>query len=127
MNLISKYHQLANEHHVKIMETDLIEAKGYYSPDLKVIFINSRLSAPERKYVLLHEFHHIFDAESEGVPHLKSEYEANQFMIKQMIDDYLNELDIPVKELNYIDFMERYQLHDEELVRDCINHYRRKA
>lgn len=55
----------------------------------------------------------------------KSEYEANQFMIKQMLADYLNELDISMNELNYVDFMEQYQLHDEELVLDCINHYGR--
>lgn len=125
MNLIYKYQQLASKYHVKIMETDLIEAKGYYSPDLRVIFINNRLSATEQKYVLLHEFHHIFFAEAQGVQHLKSEYEANQFMIKQMLADYLNELDISMNELNYVDFMEQYQLHDEELVLDCINHYGR--
>ena len=46
-------------------------------------------------------------------------------MIKQMLADYLNELDISMNELNYVDFMEQYQLHDEELVLDCINHYGR--
>ena len=66
MNLIYKYQQLASKYHVKIMETDLIEAKGYYSPDLRVIFINNHLSTTEQKYVLLHEFHHIFFENGQG-------------------------------------------------------------
>lgn len=108
---------LANQLNVNIVEAEGLQANGFYSPDLHVIFINPKLPEKERRYTLLHEIMHVMDSEPNMI---KQEADANRFMINVMIDDYLNETDKEIKEVSYVKFMETYKLTNEELVKEII-------
>lgn len=116
-SLLNDWRALANQLNVNIVEAEGLQANGFYSPDLHVIFINPKLSEKERRYTLLHEIMHVMDGEPNMI---KQEADANRFMINAMIDDYLNETGKELKEVSYVKFMETYKLTNEELVKEII-------
>lgn len=117
INSTGGWHELAGRFNVDVVEAEGLQANGYYSPDLRVIFINPNLSEKERRYTMLHELMHVIDTEPNAI---KQEADANRFMISAMIDDYLNETGKDINELSYVQFMEAYKLNNEELVKEVI-------
>ncbi|WP_054653986.1 ImmA/IrrE family metallo-endopeptidase [Limosilactobacillus equigenerosi] len=117
INTAGGWHELASRFNVNVVEAEGLQSNGYYSPDLRVIFINPNLSEKERRFTMLHELMHVIDTEPNAI---KQEADANRFMISAMIDDYLNETGKEIKEVSYVEFMEAYKLTNEELVKEII-------
>lgn len=107
-----------------------IDNDGYYEPITKTIFINYNLNETEYEKIILHElghfiFHqHLVPLYKMPVPHLKMEYEANCFMVKQLIDMYLD-YDEVITDINYVQFMNYYGLDNtyEAAVKSVLINY----
>lgn len=82
---------------LKLLNIELVymklECKGCYIPGYKTIFVNEELSEIEARSVIYHELGHIkrhtdmFNLYDSPTMHSKMEYEANQFMIDNLIAD----------------------------------------
>lgn len=129
LSLVRKYNQrdpfiLAKELGIEIIENDLGEVFGYYTEinRIKFIFINSKLSESEKKFVCSHELGHAILHSKITTPclmHLKNindikiECEANKFAVKFLMDgshkDYYIEDKFKIMEYYGIPIeMERY-------------------
>lgn len=102
LSLVRKYNQrdpfiLAKKLGIEIIENDLGEVFGYYTEinRIKFIFINSKLSESEKKFVCSHELGHAILHSKITTPCLmhfknindiKIECEANKFAVKLLMD-----------------------------------------
>lgn len=77
---------------IKVVFLEL-ENPGYYNQELKIIFVNQNQSEEEIKRVLYHEMKHALDHSDyvilykKPIAHLKMEAEANEYMIKKIIEE----------------------------------------
>lgn len=129
LSLVRKYNQrdpflLAKKLGINVIENDLGEVFGYYTQihRIKFIFINSKLSESEKKFVCSHELGHAILHSKITTPclmHLKNindikiEFEANKFAVKLLMDgshkDYYIEDKFKIMEYYGIPIeMERY-------------------
>ncbi len=119
-----------SENGIEVILAD-IDSKGFYLPEYKTIFLNQNLSEMEQRKVLLHEARHALDHNElvslyqQAVFHSKMEYEANKFMIKKLLKEYVQNSFVHLSEFNYMTFMQIYgiDLYYEEYVRQLIVHY----
>ncbi len=71
----------------------ILEYPGYYCHETNILFINQNQSEEQQKRVIFHELkHHLDHSEfimlyNSTVPRLKMESEANDYMIRKIIDD----------------------------------------
>ena len=78
------------------LEIISMEAPGCYVPQWKSIFINENLNEDEMKLVILHEIKHVIDHADysnlykETITRMKMEAEANDYMIRQIINEHDN-------------------------------------
>ena len=84
-----------------------LDHKGYYIEAINVIVVNGRLSEREQELVILHELSHAINHtecvlyNTTPTNHIKSEADANSFMIAELINEYTS---IPDNELDDIDY-----------------------
>lgn len=77
---------------IKIEIIDM-ESKGCYISGLRTMFINEKLTDEEMKRVILHELKHALDhveysnLYKKPITHLKLEAEANDYMIRKIIEE----------------------------------------
>ncbi|HFR3629131.1 TPA: ImmA/IrrE family metallo-endopeptidase [Streptococcus suis] len=105
-----KINELLDEFQVTIFvfHGDMWERDGLYFPDLRTIYVNANLSTKEREKVILHELGHInHNPEHYHRLLLQYENEADRFMVRELIKDYLNDND--VYSFNWLQFA---QLHN---------------
>ncbi|EOB3454951.1 ImmA/IrrE family metallo-endopeptidase [Enterococcus hirae] len=119
-----------SENGIEIIITD-IDSKGFYLPEYKTIFVNQNLSEMEQRKVILHEARHALNHNElttlyqQAVFHSKMEYEANKFMIRKLLKEYVQNSFAHLSEFNYMTFMQIYgiDLYYEEYVKQLIVHY----
>lgn len=71
------------------------ERSGFYFPDSRTIYVNQNLSDVEKEKVILHEIGHInHDPKLYARLLIKYENEADRFMVRELIKDYLSDHDI---------------------------------
>ncbi|MGT2895725.1 hypothetical protein Javan174_0003 [Streptococcus phage Javan174] len=115
--------ELYNEFGIRIsvFDENLLDDDGFYIPDLRTMFISSRIPKEMRHKVTFHELGH-----NEHLPHLyqifreKNELDANRYMIRNLVKMALSELDDHT-EFNYLTFMEHWQLKsmtDEIMIKE---------
>lgn len=105
-----KINELLDEFRVTlfVFHGDMWERDGLYFPDLRTIYVNANLSTEEREKVILHELGHInHNPEHYHRLLLQHENEADRFMVRELIKDYLNDND--VYSFNWLQFA---QLHN---------------
>ncbi|CYV42060.1 cI-like repressor [Streptococcus suis] len=105
-----KINELLDEFRVTlfVFHGDMWERDGLYFPDLRTIYVNANLSTEEREKVILHELGHInHNPEHYHRLLLQYENEADRFMVRELIKDYLNDND--VYSFNWLQFA---QLHN---------------
>lgn len=86
--LIKRLKQLG----IKLVVQDM-DGYGYYLPALKTMFVDEKLNENEAKYAIYHELAHHLDHKdyavlyNKPVYHYKMESEANDYAIKQLIEE----------------------------------------
>lgn len=70
-----------------------LEKSGYYDNKTKIMFVNQNLNEHEVKRVIYHELKHALDHSDyvvlykKSVPLMKMESEANEYMVKKIIEE----------------------------------------
>lgn len=117
-----KIDDLLSLYNIKVFEfpTTLWCRKGFYYPENRKIYLNSDLSEDEKKAVILHELGHInHDPKKYKRMLVKYENEADRFMIKSLLKEYLEEND--VLDFNWLKFAEKYKISStwgQEMIQD---------
>jgi Zn-dependent peptidase ImmA (M78 family) len=105
-----------------------IEKNGYYDPISKMMIVSSNLPEKEMKKTIIHEIgHDILHRDTRvlyklTVPRSKMEYEANCFMIKYLLQEYINQFSVTIQQINYLNFLEYYKIsfYYRDFVMDLI-------
>ncbi|MCV2505839.1 ImmA/IrrE family metallo-endopeptidase [Melissococcus plutonius] len=124
-----KISELLSHFKVRLMFLDL-DNNGYYEPTTKTILINCKLDETDCEKIILHELghfilhQHLVPLYKMSVPHLKMEYEANCFMIKQLIDAYFD-FGGTLEAINYVQFMNYYGIsyEYEDVIKSILINY----
>lgn len=106
-----KINDLLNEFKVTLFlfHGELWHRDGLYFPELRTIYVNAALSEEEREKVILHELGHInHDPKKYHRLLLQYENEADRFMIRELIKDYLKDND--VYDFNWLQFAKYHQI-----------------
>ena len=98
-----------NELDVNLVLLD-IDSPGYYVPAWRTVFVNQDLTYLKMKLVILHELKHVLDhgdyvdIYDHFVPRTKMERQANDFMLRSMIEENDGEY-------NYSMLVDEFKLH----------------
>ena len=108
---------LLKENNITVAFLDDLDSKGLYIPERKTIILKSELSKEEQILVLLHELGHILhDDDVPGsyvdyhVPRSKMEYQANDFMLRELLHQYILTNNADPEDINCVAFLESEQL-----------------
>lgn len=105
---------------------------AYYFSSINLIVINSNLPETPRTLALLHELGHACKHHGNYklynqtfALHSKMENEAEEFMIKKMLEAKLNDPDFEPFSFNYINFLESYEIETryEPVVKEFMTKY----
>lgn len=106
-----KINELLEEYKVTLFlfHAEMWERDGLYFPDLRTIYVNAELSLEVREKVILHELGHInHDPKKYHQLLLQYENQADRFMIRELIKDYLKDND--VYNFNWLQFAKHHQI-----------------
>ena len=96
---------------------DDIEAPALYIAAIHTIVVSTNLNESEQKHALRHELAHVEQSNSlyraSAAQKLKLEYEANCYMVSDLLRTYLSQTDQALEDINYITFMEQVGLSDK--------------
>ena len=103
---------LIDKLHIIVKYTSEFESAGVYIPELNWIIINSNLNEYDQLETLLHELghacqhHDCFELYNTTINnHLKCEYEADTFMIEEIVEKYMSVNNIDIEQINYVNFI----------------------
>jgi len=105
-----------------------MESDGCYIEEEHIIFVNCSLSQEDRRKTIYHEIKHVVD-HKEFIElyktfyfRTKMEYEADRFMIENLLYDFLSECHIDPYQINIFSFMDYYELdyNCESTIRNLI-------
>src|SRR5699024_2191367 len=105
MNIHTK--DILKRDNVGLTFNDNLDQKGYYDQAINVTAVNGRLSEREQELGISHELGHAINHtecvlyNTTPTNHIKSEADANSFMIAELINEYTS---IPDNELDDIDY-----------------------
>lgn len=105
------------ENEITVAILDGLDNEGFYIPKKRTIILKSQLSKNEQIKVLLHELGHIFnDDKVIGsyndylVPRSKMEYKANDFMLRELLENYILRTNTELTDINCVSFLESEKL-----------------
>ena len=117
------------ENEITVAILDGLDNEGFYIPEKRTIILKSELSKNEQIKVLLHELGHIFnDDKVIGsyndylVPRSKMESKANDFMLRELLENYILRTNTEPTDINCVSFLEseRLPMSFEDSVRRII-------
>ncbi|MDM8263296.1 ImmA/IrrE family metallo-endopeptidase [Ligilactobacillus salivarius] len=117
------------ENEITVAILDGLDNEGFYIPEKRTIILKSELSKNEQIKVLLHELGHIFnDDKVIGsyndylVPRSKMESKANNFMLRELLENYILRTNTEPTDINCVSFLEseRLPMSFEDSVRRII-------
>ena len=117
------------ENEITVAILDGLDNEGFYIPEKRAIILKSELSKNEQIKVLLHELGHIFnDDKVIGsyndylVPRSKMESKANDFMLRELLENYILRTNTEPTDINCVSFLEseRLPMSFEDSVRRII-------
>lgn len=130
--LDNRIKRIAEELNVTIHYRSDVDKPGYYIPLVNSIVIYNGLSEIEEMCVLLHELGHAAEHQNNYVLynqaatlHSKMESQAEQYMIKRVLDYYLEDTSVYPEEVNVINFLENNDLgiEHESFVKEVLEEY----
>ena len=105
------------ENEITVAILDGLDNEGFYIPEKRTIILKSQLSKNEQIKVLLHELGHIFnDDKVIGsyndylIPRSKMEYKANDFMLRELLENYILRTNTELTDINCVSFLESEKL-----------------
>lgn len=132
LNLDSRITRIVKELDVTIVYRYDIDKPGYYIPVLNTIILYSGLNELEEACVLLHELGHAAEHQKNYILynqtaalHSKMETEAEHFMVKKVLDFYLEDPTLQPENFNAIRFLENndLSLEHEFYVKEVLASY----
>jgi Zn-dependent peptidase ImmA (M78 family) len=117
---------------VTVTERCGLDADGHYIARINTIVINASLSKWEKLKTLLHELGHASKHQNNYEMynlsfslHSKMEYEADCYLIKEILDNYMVAADLEPHQVNYMKFIESTEIDSkfEPLVKELLNTY----
>lgn len=117
---------------VTIMERDGLDADGHYIAHINMIVIDASLSKWDKLKTLLHELGHASKHQNDYKMynlsfslHSKMEYEADCYLVKEILDNYMIEADLEPRQVNYMKFIEATELDSkfEPFVKELLSTY----
>ena len=117
------------ENEITVAILDGLDNEGFYIPEKRTIILKSELRKNEQIKVLLHELGHIFnDDKVIGsyndylVPRSKMESKANDFMLRELLENYILRTNTEPTDINCVSFLEseRLPMSFEDSVRRII-------
>ena len=117
------------ENEITVAILDGLDNEGFYIPEKRTIILKSELSKNEQIKVLLHELGHIFnDDKVIGsyndylVPRSKMESKANDFMLRELLENSILRTNTDPTDINCVSFLEseRLPMSFEDSVRRII-------
>lgn len=117
------------ENEITVAILDGLDNEGFYIPEKRTIILKSELSKNEQIKVLLHELGHIFNDDKvigsyNGylVPRSKMESKANDFMLRELLENYILRTNTDPTDINCVSFLEseRLPMSFEDSVRRII-------
>lgn len=117
---------------VTVIYSDELDKDAYYMSKFNIIVVNDKLSDFKQKKALLHELKHAASHRNEVAlyniafsMHSKMEYEAECFVVKELLDDYIQETGLEPSQINRINFLEAYDIDTsyESFVHKRLNYY----
>lgn len=121
---------------VKLIYSNLqLDTVASYIPKFNLFIVDNTASEEEINKAVLHELGHLIKHTDikelyncTSVCRLKMEHEANQFMVDELIDDYLQDSNTDPESVNYIDFANNNHIHETYMIKQAIqNHIKRDA
>lgn len=115
-------YELCDEYNVELCFFDHpeIEDDGFFDLERKIIFVRKGLPEHIQKQIVLHELgHRNHSPELYKINPIKHENEADRFMIRELLKDYINEYGI--EHFNWLQFANAYNLNsttDEVVIRE---------
>lgn len=125
----SQIEMMLSELGVKVEERENLDADGHYVAYMNTIVIKANLSKYRRQRTLLHELGHAskhhdnyFLYNLAFSLHSKMEYEADRFMIENLLDSYIAKSELEPHNINYMKFIEDNNLsvRFEPLVKELL-------
>lgn len=113
---------------VDVIYSDIpLDTPATYIEKFNVAIVDGTLSETEINKVMLHEIGHATNHQNESSLycstasfHLKMEHEADEFMVKKLVDEYLSQSGIDAKDINYQNFADCNHLKDSSLVKNVL-------
>lgn len=103
---------LIDKLHIIVKYTSEFENAGVYIPELNWIIINSNLNEYDQLETLLHELGHACQHHdcvelynSTLASHSKCEYEADKFMLEELVENYMSINNLDASQINYVNFI----------------------
>lgn len=124
--------RIIKELDVKIEYRYDIDKPGYYIPVLNIIILYSGLSELEEACVLLHELGHAAEHQKNYILynqtaalHSKMETQADRYMVKKVLDFYLEDPMLQPETFNVVRFLENNDLglEHESFVKNLLRGY----
>ncbi|TXJ78226.1 ImmA/IrrE family metallo-endopeptidase [Ligilactobacillus salivarius] len=105
------------ENEITVAILDGLDNEGFYIPEKRTIILKSELSKNEQIKVLLHELGHIFNDDkvigsynNYLVPRSKMESKANDFMLRELLENYILRTNTEPTDINCVSFLESEKL-----------------
>lgn len=117
---------------VTVMEKEGLDIDGHYIACMNTVVIKASLSKWEKLKTLLHELGHASkhqnDYEMYNLSfslHSKMEYEADCFLVKEILDNYMIAADLEPSQVNYMKFIEATEIDSkfEPFIKDLLSTY----
>ncbi|OFI48895.1 hypothetical protein BG261_05560 [Floricoccus tropicus] len=95
----------------KFPPSSVVTKNGFFAKDLNTIFLRNNLTSTVHDKTIYHEIKHRdhYPAQYKNNPIL-CENEADRFMIRKLIEQYMTELDLEPEEFNWTRFVQYYDL-----------------
>jgi len=124
--------EIIDELSVNIIYNSSVDDSGHYIPKINLIVLNSNLNEFEMTKALLHELGHAaYHQGNESLyrttfsMHDKMENEAEEFMIRHLVRQYMCLAEVNPVAFNYVNFIEENELDMKmaPIVRDAFLEY----
>lgn len=113
---------------VKLSDIKL-DNPAVYLDEIDLIIIDYSLNDLDKRYALLHELGHVAKNKGEysiysqtKTARLKMERQANEFMVNEILDEYIATTGVEPIDINYLNFAKENSLPDSSLVENVLKH-----
>jgi len=109
--------KIIEELHVRIVFDAYLEKPAHYIAALNLVVVSSNLSEFETVKAVLHELGHASIHQGNHdlynvtfAMHAKMEMQAEEFMTRCLIEDYVNAMDTDPRSINYVNFIKENKI-----------------